>query len=67
VDARKGEMACTIQADETAVETMSRHGEDECLPQENREVHLEKVAVKVITLIAHKTCNRLSPRRISLL
>jgi len=29
VDARKGERACTIQADEAAVETMSRHGEDE--------------------------------------
>jgi hypothetical protein len=28
VDARKGERACTIQADEAAVETMSRHGED---------------------------------------
>jgi len=66
VDARKGERACMIQADETAVETMSRHGEDECLPQENREVHPKKVAVKVITPIARKTCNTLSPRHIRL-
>ena len=67
MDARKGERACTIQVDEAAVEAMSRHGEDEYPPQENREAHLEKVAVKVITPIARKTCNRLSPRRISLL
>jgi len=67
VDARKGERACTIQAGEAAQKTMSRHGEDECASQENHEVHLEKVAVKIITLIARKTCNRLSPRRISLL
>ena len=67
MDARKGERACTIQADEAAVKTMSRHGEDECASQENHEVHLEKVAVKVITPIARKMCNRLCPRRTSLL
>jgi len=43
-----------MQGDEAAEKTMSRHGEDECLPQENREVHLEKVAVKVITPIRRK-------------
>jgi len=47
VDARKGERACTIQADEAAEKTMSRHGDDECPQQENCEVHLEKVAVKL--------------------